>query len=166
MALSDTLASPIDTLVQQVLTEACDRRLTLATAESCTGGLLASVLTDIPGRSHAFERGFVTYTDESKAELLGVPMEMIERHTAVSEPVAKAMAEGAMEHSRADAAVSITGYADGCGPEGSAGLVFIAVARKGRPTVITREEFGEIGRERVRERAVAAGLELLRSQIV
>lgn len=166
MGLAQTLEAPIDTLVQQVLGEACDRGLTLATAESCTGGLLASVLTDVKGMSHAFERGFVTYTDEAKSELLGVPAEVIERHGAVSEPVARAMAEGALEHSRADIAVSVTGYADGAAPEGQAGLVFLAAARRGRPTQINKKEFGELGRERVREHAVAVGLELFRSQIV
>jgi nicotinamide-nucleotide amidase len=166
MGLAQTLEGPIDTLVQQVLGEACDRGLKLATAESCTGGLLASVLTDVKGMSHAFERGFVTYTNEAKAELLGVPLDLIEEHDAVSEPVAKAMAEGAIAHSKADVAVAVTGFADGAGPESKPGLVYLAVARKGRPTKVIREEFGPLGRERVRERAVASGLELFRSEIV
>ena len=166
MGLAQTLAPPIDTLVQQVLREACDRRLTLATAESCTGGLLASVLTDVKGMSHAFERGFVTYTDDAKAEVLGVPTDLLERHGAVSEPVARAMAEGAIEFSRADVAVSVTGYADGSSPESVAGLVFLAAARRGKPTMTVKKEFGEIGRERVREQSVVTGLELFRSQIV
>jgi nicotinamide-nucleotide amidase len=165
MSLADTLEAPIDTLVQQVLGEACERRLRLATAESCTGGLLASVLTDMPGRSHAFERGFVTYSDEAKTELLGVPPELIERFTAVSEPVARAMAEGALEHSSADIAVAVTGYADASG-EGPAGLVFFAAARRGRPIKALCREFGDLGRERVREKAVEAGLELFCSEIV
>jgi len=166
MSLAHTLGAPLDTLVQQVLGEACERGLRLSTAESCTGGLLASVLTDVPGRSHAFERGFVTYTDEAKCELLGVPLDLIKRHDAVSDPVARAMAAGALEHSRADIAVSVTGYADGSAPEGRAGLVYLAAARVGRPTITLKEEYGDIGRERVRERAVVAGLELFRSQIV
>lgn len=166
MGLAETLAAPMDTLVQHVLREACERRLTLATAESCTGGLLASVLTDVRGMSHAFERGFVTYTDEAKAEVLGVRPDLLERCGAVSEPVARAMAEGAIEHSRADVAVSVTGFADGSAPGSQAGLVFLAAARRGRPTQTVKKEFGEIGRERVREQSVVAGLELFRSQIV
>jgi nicotinamide-nucleotide amidase len=166
MSLAETLDVPIEDLVQDVLKQACDRKFTLATAESCTGGLLASVLTDIKGMSHAFERGFVTYSNDAKAELLDVPIELIERNGAVSEPVAQAMAEGAIEHSRADIAVAITGFADDSSEEGPAGLVYLAAARRGRPTKIIKKEFGDIGRERVRERSVAAGLELFRSQIV
>jgi nicotinamide-nucleotide amidase len=165
MSLAETLNVPIEGLVQDVLQQACDRELTLATAESCTGGLLASVLTDVKGKSHAFERGFVTYTNEAKAEQLGVEIDFIERNGAVSEAVARAMAEGAVEHSRADVAVAITGFADDSG-DGPAGLVYLAAARRGRPTKVIREEFGDIGRERVRERSVASALELFRSQIV
>ena len=166
MSLAQTLNAPLDTFVQQVLGEACERGLKLSTAESCTGGLLASVLTDVPGRSHAFERGFVAYTDAAKADLLGVPLDMIKRYNAVSDPVARAMAEGALEKSLADVAVSVTGYADGSAPEGRAGLVYLAAARRGRPTITAKQEYGDIGRERVREQAVVAGLELFRSQIV
>ena len=166
MSLAHTLRPALDTLVQQVLGEACERRLRLSTAESCTGGLLASVLTDVPGRSHAFERGFITYTDDAKAQLLDVPLEMIKRNDAVSEPVARAMAEGALENSQADIAVSVTGYAAGSPPQGRAGLVYLAAARRGRPTITRKQEYGDIGRERVREQAVVAGLELFRSQIV
>jgi nicotinamide-nucleotide amidase len=166
MSLAQTLDAPLEGLVQDVLGQASEQRLTLATAESCTGGLLAAVLTDVPGRSHVFERGFITYTDEAKAEQLGVPRDMLAKHTAVSEVVARAMAEGALEHSHADVAVSVTGYADGTAPEGKAGLVFLAAARRGRSTITRKEEFGDIGRERVREQAVLSGLELFRSQIV
>lgn len=158
-------APPIDTLVRQVLGEAAERRLTLATAESCTGGLISSLLTDVTGYSHAFERGFVTYTDEAKGEVLGVPMTLIQDKGAVSGEVAQAMAEGTLEHSRADVAVAVTGFADGAA-NNEPGLVFIAAARRGRPTRVQRFEFGEIGRDRVRSEATRAALELFRLQIV
>src|SRR3954468_23950709 len=112
-ALEPALPPDIDRLAQDVLSEACERELMLATAESCTGGLLASLLTDIPGKSHAFERGFVTYTNEAKHEMLGVPSQVLEIDGPVSEICARAMAEGALAHSRAQLAVSITGYAEG-----------------------------------------------------
>ena len=91
------------------------RKLKLATAESCTGGLVAAILTEVPGSSDVVERGFVTYSNEAKTEMLGVPAALIETHGAVSEAVARAMAEGALEHSHADIAVSVTGVA---GPGG------------------------------------------------
>jgi nicotinamide-nucleotide amidase len=166
MSLAHTLEAPLDNLVRHVLDEACERRLTLSTAESCTGGLLASVLTDMPGRSHAFERGFITYTDQAKTEQLGVSPDVLVQHTAVSEPVARAMAEGALQHSRADIAVSVTGYADGSSPGSQAGLVYLAGARRGRPTVTVRQEFGDLGRDHVRNQAVFVGLELFRDLIV
>jgi nicotinamide-nucleotide amidase len=164
--LVQRLQAPIDTLVQQVLGEACERRLKLATAESCTGGLLASVLTDMVGYSHAFERGFVVYTDEAKHEQLGVPQDLLAKHGAVSEPVAVAMAQGALEHSRADVAVAVTGFAGRGAPEDEPGLVYFAAARLGRPTQTRKIEFGDVGRERVRLGALTAGLELMRDQIV
>src|SRR5215470_6594765 len=107
--------------------------LKVATAESCTGGLVAGVLTEIAGSSDVLERGFVTYSNEAKMELLGVPEAMLAEHGAVSEPVARAMAEGALAHSHADIAVAVTGVA---GPGGGSaakpvGLVHIATARKG-----------------------------------
>lgn len=164
--LVQRLEAPIDTLVQQVLGEACERRLMLATAESCTGGLLASVLTDVVGYSHAFERGFVVYTDEAKHQVLGVPKEMLERHGAVSEPVAIAMAQGALEASKADIAVSVTGFAGRGGPDDQPGLVFFASARLGRPTCTVKREYGDVGRERVRLAALTTALEMFRDQIV
>src|SRR3954468_8237259 len=127
-ALEPALPPDIDRLAQAVLQAACDRELMLATAESCTGGLLASLLTDIPGKSHAFERGLVTYADEAKHELLGVPLAILQTDGAVSEAAARAMAEGAIAHSRADIAVSITGFTDGA-PQQPAGLVHLASAR-------------------------------------
>ena len=150
-ALDPALPPALDTLTKQVLQEACDRGLMLVTAESCTGGLLASLLTDIPGSSHAFDRGFVTYTDESKHELLGVPMEVLAEHSAVSKPVALAMAEGALAKSKGAVAIAITGYTEGSKKRGQeAGLVHFASARTGRSVIHREEHFGDIGRAAVR----------------
>lgn len=166
-ALDPAVPGWLDTLTHQVLQEACLRGLKLATAESCTGGLLASLLTDVPGCSHAFERGFVVYTREAKHELLGVAEEILDRDGAVSEACALAMAQGALAGSRADLAVSITGYADdSTDPEHPGGLVHFAVARTGRPPVHRMEEFGPQGRAAVRIACLRVSLELLRDQIL
>ena len=124
--------------------------LMAATAESCTGGLIAGLLTEIPGSSNMLERGFVVYSNAAKQELLGVPAETLARHGAVSEQTAVAMAEGALRASRAEVAVSVTGIA---GPDGGTaakpvGLVHFACARRGKPTVAREERFGAIGRGR------------------
>lgn len=128
------------------------RKLMIATAESCTGGLIAGVLTEIAGSSDAVERGFVTYSNEAKTEMIGVPAEMIAAHGAVSREVALAMVAGALVHSRADVAVAVTGVA---GPGGGSaakpvGLVHIAVQRKGALPVHRECRFGEIGRREIR----------------
>jgi nicotinamide-nucleotide amidase len=159
-ALAPPLPDDIDQLAEVVLTLACDQGLRLAAAESCTGGLLASLLTDIPGKSHAFERGFVTYTDEAKAELLGVPLAVIQDAGAVSEPCAVAMAGGALENSHADVAVSITGFTEGA-PGQPAGLVHFGCARRGAPVRHRVECFGEVGRAEVRLSALRVALALL-----
>jgi nicotinamide-nucleotide amidase len=163
-ALDPALPPQVDELADQVLQQACDRGLMLATAESCTGGLLASLLTDIPGKSHAFERGFVTYTDEAKHELLGVPIEVLQTDGAVSERAARAMAEGAIAGSRADVAVSITGYAESK-EEGLAGLVHFAAARRGGRTTHREMRFGDVGRAEVRLRALETALAMMRDQL-
>lgn len=162
-ALDAAIPPAVDELAQRVLHEAEDRGLMLATAESCTGGLLASLLTDIPGRSHAFERGFVTYTHEAKHEMLGVPMEVLERDGAVSERAARAMAEGAVAHSHAHVAVSITGFAEGL--PGEAGLVHFACAYRGRATRHRVERFGDVGRAALRLRALEVALCLFRDAL-
>jgi nicotinamide-nucleotide amidase len=146
------------------LLDACRKAgLRLATAESCTGGLVAGLLTEIAGSSDVVERGFVTYSNEAKIEALGVPADLISRHGAVSEPVARAMAEGALVHSKADVAVSVTGVA---GPGGGSaskpvGLVHLAAARKGRPTLHQERRFGDIGRDAIRLKSVEAALALV-----
>ena len=139
----------------------------IATAESCTGGLVAALLTEISGSSAVVERGFVTYSNEAKTELIGVPADLIAAHGAVSEAVARAMAEGAVAHSRADVAVGITGVA---GPTGGTatkpvGLVHFGLARKGTATVHLERRYGDLGRENVRRRAVEDALSLLEQAI-
>jgi nicotinamide-nucleotide amidase len=164
-ALEPAIPKAMDELAEFVLRQACDRELALATAESCTGGLLASLLTDIPGLSHAFERGFVTYTHAAKQEMLGVPQEILDTDGAVSKRAAVAMAEGALAHSQADLAVSITGFTDG-GPGEPAGLVHFACARRGEPTRHLERRFGDVGRALVRLRALETALEMLRDRLV
>lgn len=147
----------------QILAAARARGLKIATAESCTGGLLAALLTAIAGSSDVVERGFVTYANEAKREMLGVAEALIARDGAVSETVARAMAEGALAHSRADLAVSITGIA---GPGGASagkpvGLVHFALARKGFATFHERHEFGAVSREAIRAAAVRQALAMI-----
>jgi nicotinamide-nucleotide amidase len=139
----------------------------IATAESCTGGLVAALLTEIAGSSAVVERGFVTYSNEAKTELVGVPADLIAAHGAVSEPVARAMAEGALAHSRAHVAVAITGIA---GPGGATaakpvGLVHFGLARRGAPVLHLERRYGDLGREIVRRRAVEDALGLLEQAI-
>jgi len=147
----------------ELLDRAEARGLKLVTAESCTGGLIAACFTANPGSSAAFERGFVTYSNEAKQEAIGVDPAIIDAHGAVSEETARAMAEGALKHSRADVAVAVTGIAgpDGGGAEKPVGLVHFAAARTGRGTLHERHEFGAIGRVEVQHAAVAAALALM-----
>jgi nicotinamide-nucleotide amidase len=145
---------------------ACRKRGELiATAESCTGGLVAGTLTTIPGASDVFERGFVTYSNASKSEMLGVPVWLIERHGAVSEDVARAMAGGALTHSHANLAVAVTGIAgpDGGTAEKPVGLVHFAAGRRDEPIVHERVLFGDLERGEVQRRSVQQALKLLRS---
>lgn len=141
-------------------------KLRLATAESCTGGLVAACLTSIPGSSDVVERGFVTYSNEAKTELIGVPVELIDRHGAVSAQVVRAMAEGALAHSRADAALAVTGVAGpgGATPGKPVGLVYLCSARKGCEPMVERHQFhGD--RHAVRLASVEAAFTLLRQQL-
>ena len=137
--------------------------LRIATAESCTGGLVAGLLTAVPGSSAVLERGFVTYSNEAKTEAIGVAADLVAAHGAVSEPVARAMAVGALAASLADVAVAITGIA---GPGGGSagkpvGLVHFGLAAKGRPVVHRERRFGDAGRAEIRRLAVAEALDLL-----
>ncbi len=136
----------------------------IATAESCTGGLIAALLTAHSGASHVFERGFVTYSNEAKTEILGVPAELIAEHGAVSAPVAAAMAQGAINHSRADAAVSVTGIAGpgGGSAEKPVGLVYIAVATREEEGAYVEEfRFQDNGRDAIRNDSARMALEML-----
>jgi len=149
-------------LAMNILATARIRGLKIATAESCTGGLIAGLLTEVPGSSDVFERGFVTYSNRSKKDLVGVPEGLLEIHGAVSAPVARAMAEGALAHSQAQIAVAVTGIA---GPGGGkadkpVGLVHIAVARQG-DTRNEERRFGDLGRETVRLKTVEAALRMI-----
>ncbi|MGB5871110.1 MAG: CinA family protein [Albidovulum sp.] len=134
----------------------------IATAESCTGGMIAAALTDIAGSSVVFDRGFVTYSNDAKIEMLGVSADTLEAHGAVSPEVATEMAQGALAHSKATIAVSVTGIA---GPGGSAfkpeGRVAFALAIKDGATISETHDFGALGRENVRRAATVHGLTLL-----
>lgn len=143
------------------------RRLTIATAESCTGGLIAAVLTEVPGSSAVVERGFVTYSNAAKTDLLGVPAALIKTHGAVSEEVARAMAEGAIRRSPADIAVAVTGIAGPTGgtPDKPVGLVHFATSRRGEPIRHAVHRFGDLGRSAIRLATVREALTLLRERI-
>jgi nicotinamide-nucleotide amidase len=139
----------------------------IVTAESCTGGLVAGLLTEIPGSSDVVERGFVTYSNAAKSEALGVPPELVVAHGAVSGPVARAMAEGALAASRGDLAVAITGIA---GPGGGSsdkpvGLVWFSTALKGGVTQTVERRYGDLGRPAVRLEAVRTALGLLAERL-
>ncbi len=148
--------------VADLLDQAKAQGVMIATAESCTGGMVAVALTDIPGSSAVVERGFVTYTNEAKQQMLGVRAETLDAHGAVSENVAREMAEGALRHSRAQLAVSITGIA---GPGGSEfkpeGRVCFGLAGDGLRTTAETVEFGALGRDNVRIAARDHALNLL-----
>ena len=159
--LSAALPPQVEGLAIRVLEAACARRLRLATAESCTGGLLASLLTDVEGMGHAFERGFVVYSEEAKAGMLGIDRALIDAKGAVSREVALAMADGALGHSRADVVVSITGFAGAGGPDDEPGLVHFGCARRGRAALHREEHFGDIGRGAVRCEAARVALEMM-----
>jgi nicotinamide-nucleotide amidase len=138
------------------------RAMKIATAESCTGGLIASLLTEIPGSSDVVDRGFVTYSNAAKAECLGVPTELITTHGAVSAEVAAAMSRGALSRSNADLAIAVTGVA---GPGGGTatkpvGLVHLACAERGGVVTPLELRLGDIGRSLVRLKTVAAALDL------
>jgi nicotinamide-nucleotide amidase len=161
--MKDTPApEELDHLAASALRHAEAADLRIATAESCTGGLLSALLTDIEGLSHVFERGFVVYAEEAKAELLGLDRQKLSQEGAVSEWAARAMVLGALEHSRADIAVAITGFA---GPgEGEEGLVHIAAACRTEPHPVIRHferRYGPVGRADIRARAAADAILLL-----
>jgi nicotinamide-nucleotide amidase len=152
-------------LARQVLDAARAKGLRLVTAESCTGGLIAALLTEIPGSSDVVERGFVTYSNQAKEDLLDVPRDLIRQYGAVSGPVARAMAQGALKHALAHVSVAVTGIA---GPGGGTaekpvGLVYVAAACPESAPVVKELRLGDIGRGEIRGRTVTEALILLRS---
>jgi len=159
--LDPALPNEVLEAAEEVLELAHRKHLKLATAESCTGGLLAALLTDMPGRSHVFERGFVVYSDDAKCDLLGIARNKVERCGAVSAEVAREMALGALRNSRSDVALSITGFAGPAGPHDEEGLVHFACVRRHGATSEREEHFGPIGRQGVRIAALAVALEML-----
>ena len=163
--LEPALPNQLDEQAERLMRRLCDKGLKVATAESCTGGMLAALLTDIEGAGHAFVRGFVTYTKEAKAELLGIPRDLLDNNNAVSEIVARAMAEGALERSQADFAVGVTGFAGPAGDGCEEGLVHFALARRGGETVHREEHFGAIGRGPVRVRSLRSMLKMLEDAV-
>ena len=143
------------------------RKHMLATAESCTGGLIAGLFTEIPGSSDVFDRGFVTYSNRAKHEMLGVPEHLIHAQGAVSEAVARSMVDGAASRAGAHLALAVTGIA---GPGGGTdekpvGLVYVALAVQGRETIAREFRFGDLGREKVRGCTIAAALDMLEASL-
>jgi nicotinamide-nucleotide amidase len=152
----------IEQLARQVIVAAAARNLMITTAESCTGGLVAGALTAVAGSSVVLDRGFVTYSNAAKTEMLGVPAGMIATHGAVSEPIARAMASGAIAQSQASLSVSITGIA---GPGGGSddkpvGLVHFAACGPGG-LIHAEHRFGDLGREAIRLASVRVALDML-----
>jgi nicotinamide-nucleotide amidase len=159
--LEPALPDHLDRQAEQLMHRVCDKKLTVATAESCTGGMLAALLTDIEGAGHGFDRGFVTYSEESKSELLGIEPDLLHHNEAVSEVVARAMAEGALKRSRADIAIAVTGFAGPAGPGHEEGLVHLALARREERTIHREKHFGAVGRGAIRVKSLKAMLEML-----
>ncbi len=163
--LEPALPQELDHQAERAMRRLCDRELTVATAESCTGGLFASLLTDIEGCGHGFDRGFVTYSGKAKQDLLGLPEALVDDNDAVSAEVAQAMAEGALSRCDADIALSATGFAGPAGKNCEEGLVFMACARRGHETVIEERHFGAIGRGPVRIEALKVMMDLMEQAI-
>jgi len=146
---------------KSVLSLASDRSLTVTTAESCTGGLLSALLTDISGLGHVFERGIVAYSEQSKCDLLNIDKARVDEWGAVSKEIAVEMAKGALERSQADIALAITGFAGPAEDDEEEGLVHFACARRGREIVHREEHFGPLGRDKVRNAAASVALSLM-----
>ncbi len=154
-------------LATQVLHLARTRGFKIATAESCTGGLIAGALTDIAGSSDVVDRGFVTYSNEAKQQMLGVREDTLTRFGAVSDTTAKEMAYGALAHSLADITISVTGVAGpgGGSAEKPVGLVWFGLAEQGQAPHAESMLFGDIGREAVREKTVLHALSMLQAAL-
>jgi len=163
--LEPALPRELDRQAERTMRRLCDKALTVATAESCTGGLFASLLTDIEGCGHGFDRGFVTYSGEAKQQLLGVPADLVDDNDAVTADVAKAMAEGALRRCEADMALSVTGFAGPAGDGKEEGLAFMACARRGQDTRVEERHFGAIGRGPVRIEALKVLMEMMEQAV-
>lgn len=153
----------IEALAREVL-RACEQRgIMLATAESCTGGLIASRLTDIAGSSTVFDRGFVTYSNDAKIDMLGVAKNTLDAHGAVSRETAVEMAAGALARSRAGMAISVTGIAGPAGglAEKPVGLVWFGLARQGAEPIAEKRQFKDLGRDYIRSESVRTALQLV-----
>ncbi|OAD83410.1 damage-inducible protein CinA [Comamonas thiooxydans] len=160
-----TQEAHIEELVRQLAARLTEKGWMLATAESCTGGMIAAACTDLAGSSQWFERGFVTYSNEAKTEMLGVPAELIAKHGAVSEEVVRAMAEGAIRHSRAQVSIAVTGIA---GPSGGSaekpvGTVWVGWCTGSQTTSLCLSLHGD--RESIRRTTLIRSFETLKNQL-
>lgn len=154
-------------LATEIVESAAAKGVKIATAESCTGGLISAALTDIPGSSAVFERGFITYSNEAKCQMLGVDQDLIDRYGAVSPAVAQAMAVGALTFSQADLSISVTGVAgpDGGSPEKPIGLVWFGMASRESNATIERRLFPHGSRDFVRSKATETALRLIKAAV-
>lgn len=157
----------IRNLALLVMDEAAERRVKIVTAESCTGGLIAGLFTEFSGSSKVIDRGFVTYSNQSKADVLGVAGDVLADYGAVSEPVARLMAEGALENSRANLSIAVTGIAGPGGgtPMKPVGTVHLACARENKAMIHEMLTLGDIGRHEIRMATIESALNMIRAQI-
>lgn len=163
--LAPVLPEDLDRRAERLMKRLCEAGLKVATAESCTGGLFASLLTDVEGAGHGFDRGFVTYDAKAKQDLLGLPADLVQRNEAVTAAVARAMAEGALQNSEADIALSVTGFAGPGSAEAEEGLVHAACARRNRDVMLSEAHFGSIGRGPIRIKSLELLLDLLEAAL-
>ena len=160
-AAGTSLPADLADRAESVLSLASENNLTVATVESCTGGLLSALLTDISGLGHVFERGIVAYSDQAKCDLLNIDPERVEECGAVSQEIAVEMVKGGMDRSPADIVLAITGFAGPTGEDEEEGLVYFACARRGGKIAHREEHFGPLGRDNVRNAAAAVALSLI-----
>lgn len=159
--LSPVLPTRVEQDVERILKHLCDHEMTMATAESCTGGLLASLFTDVEGGSRAFSAGLVTYATETKVKLLGLDAPRLEEEGAVSEWTARAMADGAIIATGANLAIAVTGFAGPAGEGDEAGLVHFASKARGGKSVHRECHFGDIGRGPTRIKCIETAVDML-----
>jgi nicotinamide-nucleotide amidase len=163
--LSAALPAHTEQRAMRLLARADAAGVTIATAESCTGGMLATLLTDVDGYGHVFDRGFVVYSEAAKCQLLGLAREQVDRCGAVSRPVALAMADGALAASDAQLTLAITGFAGPGAPGDEPGLVHFACARAGGDTRHREEHFSDIGRGAVRLACLDVALDMMMERL-